>query len=108
MLDFFSYAFIAFLLLFSIFSRHEFEPATIGILLTYCAQIQDELVRYLTCRSFLENDMVRLERAITYTKIISERPEKTDKDDELGKCPVEGGVKIENYLYNIDQKLKLF
>ena len=97
MLDFLSYTFIVFLLLFSIFARHDFEPATIGILLTYCVQIQDELVRYLTCRSNLENDMVGLERCIAYTKIISERPEKLDKDDELGEWPSEGGIKFEDY-----------
>ena len=97
MLDFLSYTFIVFLLLFSIFARHDFAPATIGILLTYCVQIQDELVRYLTCRSNLENDMVGLERCIAYTKIISEKPEKMDIDDELGEWPVEGGIKFEDY-----------
>ena len=97
MLDFLSYTFIVFLLLFSIFARFDFEPATIGILLTYCVQIQDELVRYLTCRSNLENDMVGLERCIAYTKIISERPEKMGKDDQLGEWPPEGGIKFENY-----------
>ena len=97
MLDFLSYTFIVFLLLFSIFARHDFAPATIGILLTYCVQIQDELVRYLTCRSNLENDMVGLERCIAYTKIISERPEKMPKDNELGEWPVEGGIKFEDY-----------
>ena len=97
MLDFLSYTFIVFLLLFSIFARHDFAPATIGILLTYCVQIQDELVRYLTCRSNLENDMVGLERCIAYTKIISERPEKMKKDTELGEWPAEGGIRFENY-----------
>ena len=97
MLDFLSYSFIVFLLLFSVFARHNFEPATIGILLTYCVQIQDELVRYLTCRSNLENDMVGLERCIAYTKIISERPEKMPKDESLAEWPIEGSIKFENY-----------
>ena len=97
MLDFLSYTFIVFLLLFSIFARNDFAPATIGILLTYCVQIQDELVRYLTCRSNLENDMVGLERCLAYTKIISERPEKLKIDDTLGEWPPEGGIKFENY-----------
>ena len=97
MLDFLSYMFIVFLILFSIFFRFDFEPATIGILLNYCVQIQDELVRYLTCRSNLENDMVGLERAIAYTKIIQERPDKMPKDDEIGIWPSEGNIKFENY-----------
>jgi ATP-binding cassette subfamily C (CFTR/MRP) protein 1 len=97
MLDFLSYMFIVFLILFSIFFRENFAPATIGILLTYCVQIQDELVRYLTCRSNLENDMVGLERCIAYTKIISEKPEKMPIDDELGIWPKEGKIKFENY-----------
>ena len=97
MLDFLSYMFIIFLILFSIFFRFNFEPATIGILLNYCVQIQDELVRYLTCRSNLENDMVGLERAIAYTKIIQERPDKMPKDDELGLWPSEGSIRFENY-----------
>ena len=97
MLDFLSYSFIVFLLLFSVFARKDFEPATIGILLTYCVQIQDELVRYLTCRSNLENDMVGLERCIAYTKIISERPEKMPKDDSLAEWPIEGSIRFENY-----------
>ena len=97
MLDFLSYMFIVFLVLFSIFFRENFAPATIGILLTYCVQIQDELVRYLTCRSNLENDMVGLERCIAYTKIKSEKPEKMPIDDELGIWPKEGKIKFENY-----------
>ena len=97
MLDFLSYMFIVFLILFSIFFRHDFEPATIGILLNYCVQIQDELVRYLTCRSNLENDMVGLERAIAYTKIIQERPDKMQKDDEIGIWPSEGSIRFDNY-----------
>ena len=97
MLDFLSYMFIVFLILFSVFFRKEFEPATIGILLNYCVQIQDELVRYLTCRSNLENDMVGLERAIAYTKIIQERPDKMPKDNEMGIWPSEGSIKFEDY-----------
>ena len=97
MLDFLSYMFIIFLILFSIFFRFDFEPATIGILLNYCVQIQDELVRYLTCRSNLENDMVGLERAIAYTKIIQERPDKMKNDDEIGLWPSEGSIRFENY-----------
>ena len=97
MLDFLSYMFIVFLILFSIFFRHDFEPATIGILLNYCVQIQDELVRYLTCRSNLENDMVGLERAIAYTKIIQERPDHMPKDNQIGVWPSEGGIRFENY-----------
>ena len=97
MLDFLSYMFIVFLILFSIFFRHDFEPATIGILLNYCVQIQDELVRYLTCRSNLENDMVGLERAIAYTKIIQERPDRMPKDEEIGIWPSEGSIRFENY-----------
>ena len=96
-LDFLSYMFIIFLILFSIFFRFDFEPATIGILLNYCVQIQDELVRYLTCRSNLENDMVGLERAIAYTKIIQERPDKMKNDDEIGLWPSEGSIRFENY-----------
>lgn len=83
MLDFLSFTFIIFLILFSIFFKEDFEPAVIGILLTYCVQIQDELVRYLTCRSNLENDMVGLERCLAYTRIISERPENLEIDKTL-------------------------
>ena len=97
MLDFLSYMFIIFLILFSIFFRFDFEPATIGILLNYCVQIQDELVRYLTCGSNLENDMVGLERAIAYTKIIQERPDKMKNDDEIGLWPSEGSIRFEKY-----------
>ena len=97
MLDFLSYMFIVFLILFSVFFRKDFEPATIGILLNYCVQIQDELVRYLTCRSNLENDMVGLERAIAYTKIIQEKPDVMEKDEELGIWPSEGSIRFENY-----------
>ena len=97
MLDFLSYSFIIFLIIFSIFFRFDFNPATIGILLNYCVQIQDELVRYLTCRSNLENDMVGLERAIAYTKIIQEKPEQMAIDEEIGIWPSEGSIKFENY-----------
>ena len=46
-------------------------------------KIQDEFVWYLTFRSNLEND-IGLERAIAYTKIIQEKPDKMPKDDEIG------------------------
>ena len=64
------------------------------------------LVRYLTYRPNLENDMVGLERYIKYIKIISERPEKIPKDDELGELTVEVSIKFEYYSVNIGQKLK--
>ena len=82
-LDFLSYMFIIFLILFSIFFRFNLEPATIDILLSYYVKIQDEFVWYLTFRSNLEND-IGLERAIAYTKIIQEKPDKMPKDDEIG------------------------
>ena len=44
MLDFLSYMFIIFLILFSIFFRFNLEPATIDILLSYYVKIQDEFV----------------------------------------------------------------
>ena len=97
MLDFLSFSFIIFLVVFSIVFRTDFKPAIIGILLTYCVQIQDELVRYLTCRSNLENDMVGLERCLAYTRIISEKPEHMKIDETLENWPTEGGIKFENY-----------
>ena len=97
MLDFLSFTFIIFLVVFSIVFRTNYEASVIGILLTYCVQIQDELVRYLTCRSNLENDMVGLERCLAYTRIMSEKPENMEIDKTLENWPTEGGIKFENY-----------
>ena len=87
MLDLLSFSFICFLIIFTLIFRTKFSPQVIGIILTYCDQLQEELVRFLVCRSNLENDMVALERCLAYTKIMSEKPNTLPIDETLENWP---------------------
>ena len=77
--------------------RTNFSPQIIGIILTYCVQLQEELVRFLVCRSNLENDMVALERCLAYTKIISEKPNALPVDETLENWPSKGKISFKDF-----------
>ena len=97
MLDSLSLSFVAFLVIFTIFYKDQFTAKAIGILLTYCINIQMNLVHGLHMTTSFENSMVSLERCLKYTKCPSERPKVTAIDSVLESWPSEGKIKFENY-----------
>jgi ABC-type multidrug transport system fused ATPase/permease subunit len=69
----------------------------VAILLNYCLQLQDDLVRYLLMRSNFENDMVGQERCLSYTTIKSEAPNVLLTDQNLVNWPSNGVIEFQNY-----------
>lgn len=51
----------------------KFTKVTIGLILTYSNHLSDSLFFTLSSISYLENNMVSLERCISYTKLIEEK-----------------------------------
>ena len=97
-LDFVTFIFISFLVIFTIVFKDLFDSKIIGILLTYCISLQTNLVNGLHVLSTFENCMVSMERCLKYTKSPSEKPKDIIKVDEaLKSWPNEGKVKFENY-----------
>ena len=97
-LDFVTFIFISFLVIFTIVFKDLFDSKIIGILLTYCISLQTNLVNGLHVLSTFENCMVSMERCLKYTKSPSEKPKDVVKVDEaLKSWPHEGKVKFENY-----------
>ena len=101
-LDFLTLSFIAFLVCFTMFQKDKlntlFESVqVVAILLNYCLQLQDDLVRYLLMRSNFENDMVGQERCLSYTTIKSEAPNVLLTDQNLVNWPSKGIIEFQNY-----------
>ena len=96
-LDFISFSFISFLMIFTMMFKERFASNSIGILLTYCINLQNGLVHALHVATGFENSMVSLERCLHYTKCPSELPQTTAIDATLQSWPSEGRIKFENY-----------
>ena len=96
MLDLLSFGFVCFLVIFTLYFSN-FEVQIIAILLTYCIQLQDDLIRYLVSRSNFENDMTGQERCLAYTIIPSELPNIMPIDSTLNEWPSFGKIEFQNY-----------
>ncbi len=96
MLDLLSFCFVCFLIIFTLYFS-SFEVQIIAILLTYCIQLQDDLIRYLVSRSNFENDMTGQERCLYYTTIRSELPNNMPIDETLTNWPSEGKIEFRNF-----------
>ena len=98
-LDFLSFSFIMFLVIFTIVFKDNFTAQAIGILLNYCINIQQSLIHGLNTLSNFENSMIDLERCLQYTNIQSEAPKKTqiDNDEKLKNWPNEGKIQFVNF-----------
>ena len=75
--------------------KETFTAKVIGILLTYCIVLQADLIEFLSSFSNFENTMTKMERSLSYTNIISERPQNTLNDNI--NWPTKGEIKFENY-----------
>ena len=96
MLDLLSFGFVCFLVIFTLYFS-SFEVQIIAILLTYCIQLQDDLIRYLVSRSNFENDMTGQERCLYYTTIRSELPNNMPIDQTLINWPSEGKIEFRDF-----------
>lgn len=82
LLDIQSFIFIFCMMGFVILYPDKFDEVSIGLLLAYSNNLSDRLFSTLSSMSYLENNMVSLERCVAYTKIISEKSIITKEDKE--------------------------
>ena len=90
------FVFLAYIIFFSLFFKEKFDTKTIGLLLTYSIVIQDDLIEFLSSISNFENTMTNMERCLSYTKIISERPQILKCDRGLIHWPSKGEIIFDN------------
>jgi len=95
--DILSYFFMVFLIIFTVLFESLFSAGSIGILLIYSIQLQENLFDFLSVLSNIENSMISMERCLKYTKIQSELPYIKAEDNELDEWPSQGEVKFVNY-----------
>jgi ABC-type multidrug transport system fused ATPase/permease subunit len=77
--------------------KNKFTPRIIGMILTYSLVLQEDMIEFLSSFSNFENTMTKMERSLSYTKIISERPQILESDYSLRDWPSKGEIKFENY-----------
>jgi ABC-type multidrug transport system fused ATPase/permease subunit len=77
--------------------KTKFTPRIIGVILTYSLILQEDMIEFLSSFSNFENTMTKMERSLSYTKIISERPQSFTSDLALRDWPSKGEVLFENY-----------
>ena len=108
-LNFFSILFLIYMVLTVLINKDYFTPKIIGIMLTYSVILQEDIIEFLTYFSYFENTMTKMERSLSYTKLISERPQKLNYDDNLTEWPNKGEIKFKdlNVKYRNDTELVL-
>jgi ATP-binding cassette subfamily C (CFTR/MRP) protein 1 len=77
--------------------KNKFTPKIIGIILTYSLVLQEDIIEFLSSFSNFENTMTKMERSLSYTKIISERPHQLTSDLSLRNWPSKGEIRFENF-----------
>jgi ABC-type multidrug transport system fused ATPase/permease subunit len=65
--------------------------------LTYSLVLQEDIIEFLSSFSNFENTMTKMERSLSYTKIISERPQQLTSDLSLRDWPSKGEIRFENF-----------
>jgi ABC-type multidrug transport system fused ATPase/permease subunit len=108
-LNFLEFIFLSCLICISLIYKEKFDTKTIGLLLTYSIVIQEDLIEFLSSFSNFENTMTNMERSLSYTKIISERPQILKCDRGLLNWPSKGEIIFENLCakYRSDTELVL-
>ena len=118
MVDLLIFSFKVSLIILTLYLRHYLPSEVIGLLLAYSIQIQNSLESFLQCFSTFENAMLAFQRCTAYTRVISERPYKMEKDNELHiHWPLKGKIDfnafsmryrptLDNVLHGVDMHIK--
>ena len=108
-LNFLEFVFLSCLIGISLLYKEKFDTKTIGLLLTYSIVIQEDLIEFLSSLSNFENTMTNMERCLSYTKIISERPQILKCDRGLCNWPSKGEIIFDNLCakYRTDTEIVL-
>jgi ABC-type multidrug transport system fused ATPase/permease subunit len=117
MVDLLIFSFKVSLIILTLYLRHYLPSEVIGLLLAYSIQIQNSLESFLQCFSTFENAMLAFQRCTAYTRVISERPYKMEKDNELHvHWPLKGKIDfnmfsmryrptLDNVLHGVDMHI---
>ena len=108
-LNLLSMFFLAYMVIMTLMHKNKFTPRIIGIILTYSLVLQEDMIEFLSSFSNFENTMTKLERCLSYTKLISERPNLLVSDLSLKNWPSKGEIIFENFnvKYRKDTELVL-
>ena len=108
-LNMLEFIFLSCIIFISLLNKEKFDTKTIGLLLTYSIVIQEDLIEFLSSVSSFENTMTNMERCLSYTKIISERPQILKCDRGLLHWPSKGEIILDNLCakYRNDTELVL-
>ena len=108
-LNLLEFIFLSCIIFVSLLNKEKFDTKTIGLLLTYSIVIQEDLIEFLSSVSSFENTMTNMERCLSYTKIISERPQILKCDRGLLHWPSKGEIILDNLCakYRNDTELVL-
>ena len=96
-LNLLSIIFLAYIVIMTLTHKNKFTPKIIGIILTYSLVLQEDIIEFLSSFSNFENTMTKMERSLSYTKIISERPQQLTSDLSLRNWPSKGEIRFENF-----------
>ena len=96
-LNLLSMIFLTYMVVMTLMHKTKFTPRIIGIILTYSLVLQEDMIEFLSSFSNFENTMTKMERSLSYTKIISERSQTLTSDLTLRDWPSKGEILFENY-----------
>ena len=96
-LNFLEFIFLCCIISISLIYKDKFTSKIIGLLLTYSIVLQDDMIEFLSSFSNFENTMTNMERSLSYTKIISEKPQTLKCDRGLNNWPSKGEIIFENF-----------
>ena len=104
-----SILFLGYMVIMTLVHKNKFTPKIIGIILTYSLVLQEDIIEFLSSFSNFENTMTKMERSLSYTKIISERPQELTSDLGLSNWPSKGEITFQNFSvkYRNDTELVL-
>jgi ABC-type multidrug transport system fused ATPase/permease subunit len=95
-LNFLEFLFLCCLISVSLIYKDKFTSKMIGLLLTYSLILQTDMIEFLSSFSNFENTMTNMERSLSYTKIISEKPQVLKCDRGLQNWPSKGEIIFDN------------
>ena len=95
-LNFLAFIFLCFLVIVSLINKEKITVKIIGLLLTYSLIIQEDIIKFFSSFSNFENTMTNMERCLSYTKLISEKPQLLRCDKGLKHWPSKGNIIFDN------------
>ena len=96
------------LIIFTLIEKELYSAKVIGIILSYSIIFQSDIIEFLSAFSNFENTMTKMERSLTYTNLISEKPQHLENDNKIN-WPTKGEIEFINYStrYRPDTKIVL-